>query len=61
LESLPAKTEIFHADENFPRMMANMVIFQVMDIFPENIEVWENLPAKTEIFHADENFTKDDC
>jgi hypothetical protein len=29
-----------------------MVKFQVMEIFPENIEVLENLHAKTEIFHA---------
>jgi hypothetical protein len=29
-----------------------MVNFQVMKIFPEDIEVLENLPAKTEIFHV---------
>jgi hypothetical protein len=29
-----------------------MVKFQVMGIFPENVEVLENLPAKTEIFHV---------
>jgi hypothetical protein len=29
-----------------------MVKFQVMEIFPENIEVLENLPAKIEIFLA---------
>jgi hypothetical protein len=28
------------------------VKFQVMEIFPENIEVLENLPAKAEIFQV---------
>jgi hypothetical protein len=29
-----------------------MLKLQVMEIFPENIEVLENLPAKMKIFHA---------
>jgi hypothetical protein len=29
-----------------------MVKFQVMEIFPENVEVLENLPARPEIFHV---------
>jgi hypothetical protein len=30
-----------------------MVKFQVMEIFLENVEVFENLPAQTEILHAE--------
>jgi hypothetical protein len=37
--------------EIFPEWSSNMVNFNVMEIFPENIEVLENLHAQTEIFH----------
>jgi hypothetical protein len=52
LENFSAYTTIFHAyTEIFLGWSANMVKFQVMEIFIENLETLENLPAKTEIFH----------